>query len=295
MNNYTSICFAINNSYYEQTTKIIKSTTTNISSDLIKVYILFNNLNAENKTKILDLQNDNARLQIKLIEISKNIFDNIKITIPHTSIETYFRLLIPTIFKDIEDKILYLDADIVIRHNIDDLWETDIQNFCLAGVEDTFIKAINYKNNIGLLNDDIYVNAGVLLFNIKRINQLFSGDSIISAAEKIEKSQKINFQDQDIINIIFKGQIKKINKRFNLTMAEIRNSSIDIIENAAIIHYTGSKKPWNVKTPDSIPYKYYFTETNNINKLSSSLKKEDYNGYRHYSWFSIPLWKKRLK
>ena len=191
MNNYTSICFAINNSYYEQTIKIIKSTTTNISSDLIKVYILFNNLNAENKTKILDLQNDNARLQIKLIEISKNIFDNIKITIPHTSIETYFRLLIPTIFKDIEDKILYLDADIVIRHNIDDLWETDIQNFCLAGVEDTFIKAINYKNNIGLLNDDIYVNAGVLLFNIKRINQLFSGDSIISAAEKIENHKKL--------------------------------------------------------------------------------------------------------
>ena len=181
MNKYISICFAINNSYYEQTIKIIKSIITYTNSELIKVYVLFNDLDAENKIKILNLQNNNARVNIKLIKISNYIFDNIKITIPHTSIETYFRLLIPTIFKDIEDKILYLDADIVIRHNIDDLWETDIQNFCLAGVEDTFIKAINYKNNIGLLNDDIYVNAGVLLFNIKRITHLFSVYEIISA------------------------------------------------------------------------------------------------------------------
>lgn len=295
MNNPIAICFAINNSYCEQTIKIIRSIIINSNSESIKIYVLFNNLNAVNKTKITNLQNDSTRLKISLIEISKDIFNNTKITIPHTSIETYFRLLIPSIFKNIEDKILYLDADIVIRHNIDELWNTEIQHFCLAGVEDVFIKKINYKNSIGLFDDDVYVNAGVLLFNVKRINKLFGEGKIMLSANKINESKKINYQDQDVINIIFKGKIKKIDNRFNLTMADIRKSTLKIIENASIIHYTGSDKPWNVKNPDTIPYKYYFTETNNIKKISFRLKKEDYNGYRHYSWLTFTIWRKKLK
>lgn len=71
------------------------------------------------------------------------------------------------------------------------------------------LKKINYKNSIGLFDDDIYVNAGVLLFNVKRINKLFGEGKIMLSANKINESKKINYQDQDVINIIFKGKIKK--------------------------------------------------------------------------------------
>lgn len=64
MNNPIAICFAINNSYCEQTIKIIRSIIINSNSELIKIYVIFNNLNAVNKTKITNLQNDSTRLKI---------------------------------------------------------------------------------------------------------------------------------------------------------------------------------------------------------------------------------------
>lgn len=290
MNNSIAICFAINDAYCEQTIKIIKSISINTATDSIRIYILFNNLNTENKARILTTTNIDKRLDIKFVEISKNIFKDVKITIHHTSIETYFRLLIPSLFKGIENKILYLDADIVIRKSIDQLWNTDVENYCIAGAEDIFINNINHKKNISLTDNDIYVNAGVLLFNIKKINKIFQNNDLILAAIKFKN---LTFQDQDLLNILFKGNIKQIERKYNMTMADIKKSTLEKIEAATIIHYTGSNKPWNTKNTDAIPYKYYFTDNNN--RTFFHIKKEDYNGYRHYSLFNLPLWHKKLK
>ena len=57
-------------------------------------------------------------------------------------------------------------------------------------------------------------------------------------------SDIISFQDQDIINITFKGKIKEIDSIYNFTAENIKKEK-GKCKQAVIVHYTGRRKPWN--------------------------------------------------
>ena len=63
------------------------------------------------------------------------------------------------------DKILYLDSDIIVRHDIANLFSNNIDDYCIAGVEDIVGKLLidRYK----LSSTTTYLNSGVMLLNLK--------------------------------------------------------------------------------------------------------------------------------
>ncbi|WP_330359249.1 glycosyltransferase, partial [Basilea psittacipulmonis] len=62
-------------------------------------------------------------------------------------------------------------------------------------------------------SDHIYFNAGVLLINLKKWQEM----NVFNQAIQILKEKKnlLRFQDQDLLNIIFKDSLYVINPRFN--------------------------------------------------------------------------------
>ena len=111
------------------------------------------------------------------------------------------------------DKALYLDADLVINGSIEPLWELDLEGYYCAGVDDIFIRRINYRKILELAEKDVYINAGVLLLNLKDLRK----DKI---QEKLLQHTSIyinrdRYQDQDAINCICKGKIKLIPNIYN--------------------------------------------------------------------------------
>ena len=70
---------------------------------------------------------------------------------------TLLRLFID-LMPEIPDKILYLDVDILFNREIELLYETDVENYEYAAARDHYGKYLLHPN---------YINAGVLLFNMK--------------------------------------------------------------------------------------------------------------------------------
>lgn len=234
------VCFAINDGYSKHLTVAIASLLVNNSNINFDIFILSDGISDNNKDKILLLNKVFNNVSITFIKVDDSKLKNLKLNISHITIQTYYRYLIADILPNV-DKVLYLDADLVINGSIYDYWNTDISNFYASGVSDLFIEESGYKYKIGFVKNDLYVNAGSMLFNLKKIRDDNKVLELINNTLKYAKN--IEYQDQDIINITFKGMIKEVSSIYNFTSMYVkRNKSLK--NKAIVVHYTGSIKPW---------------------------------------------------
>jgi glycosyltransferase involved in cell wall biosynthesis len=143
----------------------------------------------------------------------------------------------------------------------------------MAGVEDTFILNQNYKPEIGFSDNDLYVNAGVLLFNLQQIRK----DNKVEALFSTTLDKKgIRFQDQDILNIVFKGSINPVDNLYNFA-TEDQFMWPEKICCARILHFTGSKKPWDKDACSYVApvYDLYVRESQDPKKKPSNHQETD--------------------
>ena len=185
-------------------------------------------------------------------ETLKNIPD-------HWSVGTLYRLFIPEVLSGL-DKVIYLDCDIIVKLDIAELWNVDIGDNALGGVRDCFADDEHYKllplylktnfkiNKFVVKN---YINAGVLIMNLKKIREL--GDfTKIAFNWLIRHAHSAIHFDQDALNSIFMNSIKFIDSKFDYFNYYHPCSGIlanrgkpDILpRGGCIIHYIGGPKPW---------------------------------------------------
>ena len=109
----------------------------------------------------------------------------------------------------------------------------------IAAVEDFFFSKEKAKK--ANLIDNFYVNAGVLLINVKKFRQLYNESDMTNLIMKNIKF--IKYCDQDFLNKEFKKTIKIIDSKYNLLAKCIRYKELN--EKPLIVHYAGSVKPWH--------------------------------------------------
>lgn len=115
---------------------------------------------------------------------------------PYTLIRLFADLV-----PEIPDKLLYLDADILFNRDIHLLYDTDVSEVEYAAARDHYGKYLVHPN---------YVNAGVLLFNMKKARET----GLFARARKQIKAKKLVFADQSAI--IRSTTVKKmLPQRFN--------------------------------------------------------------------------------
>ena len=106
---------------------------------------------------------------------------------------TLIRLLADMV-PGLPDKILYLDADIMFNREIELLYDIDIEGYEYAAARDHYGKY--------LLNPN-YINAGVLLLNMKEIRKT----GLFVKGRELLRTKKLLFSDQDAI---YKSTTKKL-------------------------------------------------------------------------------------
>lgn len=184
-----------------------------------------------------------------------NQFDNAHLCIKHITVATYYRLMLPEILPDC-DKCIYLDGDTIICNGLLELFLTQMDEKYLAGVRAYiyYDSADEHKNRLGIgeKSEFEYVNAGVLVMNLKQMRTDECVDKFLSLLDK-----NFDSQDQDILNLVCFGKIQILPFRFNVmtkynkwTWERFGNlASKEEIEsgrkNPAIIHYADKIKPWN--------------------------------------------------
>ena len=207
-----------------------------------RFHVLTHDFSDESKQAVEKIRTRYKNFSIDYATPDLSLFSDLKLNINYISIETYFRYVIADLYPDI-DKGLYLDADMAVTGCLDELWNTDISNYYAAGVSDVYVEYFEHKKTIGLANEDIYINAGVILLNLAAIRR----DDLVKKLfqNTREMRDKIEYQDQDGINITFRGRILPLHEKWNLCAGSYYDGANDTrLRNMVIMHYNGHFKPW---------------------------------------------------
>lgn len=229
----------------------------------INVYIFYDDLFQKTIKDIKSFFSAYNDINIFFIKVDGEIFDDFAINNNITK-ATYFRFLLGEYLPNEIDRILYIDTDIIVCSNLTKLYSVEFSK------NQIFYAAPNYdlmtsRNHFNRLRLDIdqhyYVNAGVLLINVKEFKRKVSIDEVI----KFEKHNKdvLIYEDQDIINSLFYKNIAYFDARkFNFIPAlnESKDDFDKLISNASIIHFAGRPfyKPWRKEYGSSIKAKKIF-------------------------------------
>ncbi|MDR2616559.1 MAG: glycosyltransferase family 8 protein [Endomicrobium sp.] len=200
---------------------------------------------------------------IKFIKVANHL-DNIK----STKKPTYYRLLLPQVLPNI-DRIIYTDIDLIFNSDLQDLYSLDLTNNYVAAVKDAYKG--NEKNYLWkkygmypIAKNEHYINAGVLLLNLRKLKSDNIGKSWIQLAEK----ESFPFHDQDIINLTCKGKIIFLPTEYNFS-----------VDNAKFIHFA-NKKPWDYH-PGTLKFAelwwFYAHKTPFISFFLTNYYKSNYN------------------
>jgi lipopolysaccharide biosynthesis glycosyltransferase len=100
---------------------------------------------------------------------------------PYTLLRLFMDLI-----PDMPDKILYLDVDILLNRDISLLYDIDVTDYEYAAARDHYGKYLIHPN---------YINAGVLLFNLKKVKET----GLLQKARELIKTKKLTFADQSAI------------------------------------------------------------------------------------------------
>lgn len=155
-------------------------------SRIKKEYISIKDDKIDFLTKVAqDYHPANRVIKIDVTEIYEKEFANSPNEQCYCSPYTLLRLFMDLI-PEIPDKILYLDVDILFNRDISLLYDIELEGYEYAAGRDHYGKYILNPN---------YINAGVLLFNMKEAKRT----GLFEKSRKLIQTKKLLFADQSAI------------------------------------------------------------------------------------------------
>ena len=233
----------------------------NRTNEAINCYIFTMDVSRLNKEYIcmtddqIDFLNDVVKsknhesevTKIDVTEIYEREFLNCANEKAYCTPYTLLRLLADLI-PEIPDKLLYLDIDIMVGKDISILYNINIEDYEYA--------AVGEKYGSKLIRPD-YINAGMLLLNMKKIKET----KLLEKARKLIKTKKLLFADQDAI---FRSTTKKLilPRIYNEQSSFNRKDTVicHFCKRLLLLPYPRIEnyKQWNVEEVHSILKCHYF-------------------------------------
>ena len=125
---------------------------------------------------------------------------------------SYARLFLSEYLQD-KDRVLYVDSDTIFLRGLDEVFNINMEGRLVAGVQDTVNRY--YKLNIGLGDDDLYINVGgIILLNLKLWREMKIVDKCRNFINLHHGNPPHN--DQGTINHVCKGYIKLLPPEYNV-------------------------------------------------------------------------------
>lgn len=196
----------------------------------VDTFILTNGFSNENNLLLKQLDEKLNNINIKTITIDSSYFKDLPVN-SQWSAGIYYRYLIPLIFNNYQ-KVLYLDGDILILNDLKELFNIDLTEYPLAGINDGDSKF--FLNKALFKGQKDYINSGVLLINIEQFKNEVT--NLFAVTDKYKN--EFTHYDQDAINLVFKDKIKILPEKYNALVP------LTLPLNKTIYHYAGKQKPW---------------------------------------------------
>lgn len=218
----------------------------------VHFHIVTDGLEAKNEKALKDIAGKYGQ-EISIYKINKNDLKNCPIRVgDHISIAAYFRILLSQILPADVHKVLYLDCDIIVLKDLDELWNIGIEGDAIGAVLAMSAQNIRHYNRLDYDMKLEYFNSGVLLINLDYWRE---NDISLKVLKYINKNpEKLLYHDQDALNYVLKENKVNLPLKYNVQDGFywrdpfIAKSHWEEMYAAAadpvILHYTGRLKPW---------------------------------------------------
>lgn len=220
------------------------------------------------------LENTPGRITVYIIDcgLSEEDKDKLKSSIPKDSDTTLMFLRLPddsvaanmgAVWAKVDmlrllpvERALYLDSDVLVRADLKQLWDTDLQGKMMGAVPD-----IGYPQGHENIARRPYFNAGVLLMDLAAMRG--KTDNVKELAQGMRKAK---FRDQDFLNILFANDWMPLHLQWNAqglgTYAILPSKDRECLflqdmSDPHIVHFTGPVNPGLVEVLN--PYLQPFT------------------------------------
>lgn len=252
-----NILVTLDSNYIYPLCVMLKSLSATNSDSYIDLYVIHSSLKDED---FLNMENalSGCDHSVHPIAVDDDIFSGFPV-LGRISKETYYRLLVGELLPKNMDRILYLDPDIVINGSLAEFYSLDLKGNVIAAATHLYgIAQTANRARLAMSTKSCYINAGVMLIDLKRWRETIALDEILTFISK--KHRNLLLADQDVVNVLFQKSTLTVDERiYNLdektykffSSSFVGEKRIDlewVRRKSVIIHFNGKHKPW--KEPD---------------------------------------------
>lgn len=232
----------------------ITSLFENNEDEKITVHVITNNVSESGIENLKQIANNYSQ-QILFYTISSELLEHLPVRKSgYLTNSAYIRIFITEILPQHLDKVMYLDCDLIVNKSLRDFWETDISNYSVGVVLDTFANDLSYYERLQYDKSYGYFNSGVMLINLKywRDKEVYN-KCILYIKNHFDE---IVNEDQDVLNAVLYESTYYFPLKFNAVCTlffkdcpfdkSLEEQIEEAIEQPVIIHYTYIK-PWHIE------------------------------------------------
>jgi len=286
-NNNISIVVASDNHYAILIAALLKSVDVNHkTSEHIDFHIIDDGIAPKFKS-LLETMVDPFRISIKWFKSDTIIPPDIIIPVDGSAFPrtVYMRIFSPYVIDQNADKLIYLDVDTIVQHDISKLWNISLGDYTLGAVQDIgktvdceWAGIPNYKE-LELEPKTKYFNSGVLMINVKKWRAEDISKQVILTLIKFK--EHLSLPDQYGLNVVLAKKWLELDPKWNWY-------AINKTENPFLIHFLSIKpifKSYNSQEVYKEEFFKYLSITpwknfkqisgnqRNIRKITNKIKK----------------------
>lgn len=244
LNNEINLVCGLDQNYAPHLATMLRSLFDNNRSCVFVAHVLHDCIPSNIRKQVEETVKE---IKFVWIEVSNHPVLDFEPTL-HISRATFLRLLIPDMIDKAIEKVIYLDVDMIIVGSIEELYNTDLQGKVCAAVVDPGVDALSFSKKWGLNDSLMYFNAGVLVFDMKKLRDSKCMEKAIHILK--ESNQECEYGDQDALNIALWNDWLPVDPKWNFQRKFLYNNYglwnkyTSYNRRPAIIHYTEEHKPW---------------------------------------------------
>jgi len=172
----------------------------------------------------------------------------------HISIAAYYRILLPEVYPPDTKKIIYLDCDVIVNHDLMDMTKVDLQGKIIGAVPEVH----NGRMADTGQPDKPYFNSGILLIDFQKWIENNTTETVLEFI--FNNPDKLVYWDQDALNFCLIDKWFPLDIEWNYMREYVlknknwKNAKKYIPH---IVHYSNKTKPWHYYSKNPYDYLYF--------------------------------------
>lgn len=213
------VCYNVNDPFMLIMAASAISVIDNNKDMAVHFHIFTDGCSKDNEERVKQLA-EKFHCVCSLYELDMKPFEDFHIKVARFSRITYGRIYMPKVLKGLTDRFIYVDADAMCVGSLKKLWNLDLKGFCIGAVAEA-PDAIKYRADYLKLKSGKYFNDGIMLVDVNEWEKQHITEK--SFAYQCEPKERFLGQSQDVLNLVFDGNIYFLPAQYNVYGAGCRD------------------------------------------------------------------------